>query len=81
MSADADFVLGDHLVEVKERKAEYERLCRLEGLDPDTLRRDWEAGEVDPDAGYDRTSRYYGKDVASLVMLLDQPLPHRARAR
>jgi hypothetical protein len=68
-----------HLVPASERAAEFERLCALQSVDPEELRRRWETGELDPDAGYDDTSPYFGKDIAGLVMLLDQPLHQPVR--
>jgi hypothetical protein len=65
--------LAGYLVGPEEFEREYRRLCEREGVDPDRFRARWAAGEVDPDTGYDPASEYYGKDVASLAMFLDEP--------
>ena len=56
----------------EEREAEYQRRCRSRGADPEQLRAAWQAG-LDPDAGYDQASPWFGTDVAGLTMLLDLP--------
>jgi hypothetical protein len=71
----------EHLVSAEQRQDAFQELCAAMDLNPDKVRRFWEAGELDPDAGYDPASLFYGKDIASLVMLLESPLPqHAARA-
>lgn len=71
--------LSRHLVDPPQREAEFERLCRQQGLDPDQVRAAVAAGELDPDPGYDSDSSFYGKDVATLVMLLAAPTKQPAR--
>lgn len=65
--------LSRHLVDPHEREVEFERLCRQQDLDPGEVRAAVAAGELDPDAGYDPASPFFGKDVATLVMLLTAP--------
>jgi hypothetical protein len=65
--------LDAHLVGPGFFEAEFISRCGDAGLDPDVLRAEWEAGELDPDAGYDPANKYFGQDIAGLTMLL--PLP------
>jgi hypothetical protein len=49
---------------------EFERRCVAQGVDPAALRAAWASGNLDPDAGYDPDSPWFGKDVAGLTMFL-----------
>lgn len=79
-SAPRDPYLGSHLVEDPEvRGMEFTRRCVAQGIDPAAFAVAWTAGEIDPDAGYDPDSPYYGKDIATLGMLLEAPRVQPAR--
>jgi hypothetical protein len=75
----SDFDVSTHVADPQDREVEFRRLCRLEDIDPERFRAAWMAGEVDPDAGYNPDSPYYGKDIATLAMLL--PAAHLQPAR
>jgi hypothetical protein len=79
MSIETEFYFEEHLVKPQERLEVFEQLCVDQGLDPAKIVDLWEHGELDPDARYDPTSEFHGKDIASLVMLLEEPLREPAR--
>jgi hypothetical protein len=74
---DVDF--GRHMADPQAREREFVRRCAAQDIDATVFRRDWEAGRIDPDAGYDPASPYFGKDVAALGMLLEVPRMQHAR--
>jgi hypothetical protein len=79
MTSSAEWDLAQHLADPHDWEVEFRRLCAKQGIDPEQFRAAWAAGEIDPDAGYDPNSPYFGKDVATLGMLLPTPLSQHAR--
>jgi hypothetical protein len=74
-----DDTLGEHLADPEDRLMAFRDLCAAQDLDADKILHLWERGQLDPDAGYDPESQFHGKDIASLVLLLEDPLREPAR--